>query len=92
MKFMPIKTRTDYRKERRTLLKNIFEKLWIIQSFNDTQLERTKLLFFQNLDMDLAEIIQHQEHDALYIPNNKVFIEKDKILKNIKQEPNETQN
>lgn len=78
------KTRTDYRKERRTLLKSIFEKLFTIQSFNDTQLEKVKMLFFQNLDMDLSEIIQHQEHDALYIPNNKVFIEKDKICKNVK--------
>jgi hypothetical protein len=81
---MPHKTRTDYRKQRRTLLKEIFNKLWLIQSFNDTQLEKTKILFFQNLDMDLDDIIHKKEHDGLYFPNNKVFIEKDKICKNVK--------
>lgn len=73
---MTAKTRTDYRKQRRTLLKAIFEKLWLIQSFNDTQLERIKILFFQNLDMDLDDIIHKKEHDGLYVPNHNVFIEK----------------
>lgn len=84
------KTRTDYRRHRRTLLKAIFEKLWLIQSFNDTQLERIKVLFFQNLDMDLGDIIHKSEHDGLFTPNSKIFIEKESkspILKNVKMKP-----
>jgi hypothetical protein len=71
-----IKTRSDYRHQRRTLLKSIFDKLFTIQEWNDTELERIKILFFQNLEMDLNDIIKHHEHDLRMTPNNHIFVEK----------------
>lgn len=77
------KTRTDYRKERRTLLKEIFDKLFIIQGFNDTDLEKIKRQFFINLKQDLDEIIKRVTYGEKTIGDNHVYIDsKEEEMKN----------
>lgn len=73
-------SRTEYRKERRVLLKAIFDKLWIIQNFNDTEMERIKRQFFINLDSDLGEIIKKVSYGDRLTPDNHVYIEKEEKI------------
>jgi hypothetical protein len=73
-------SRTEYRKERRTLLKQIFDKLWIINQMNDTDLERIKRQFFINLDSDLGEIIKKVSYGDRLTPDNHVYIEKEEKI------------
>jgi hypothetical protein len=67
------KSRTDYRKERRTLLKEVFDKLFIIQSFNETQLEKISRQFFINLQMDLDEVIKRITYGDRYITGTHIY-------------------
>jgi hypothetical protein len=77
------KSRTDYRKERRILLKEVFDKLFIIQGFNDTDLEKIKRQFFINLKQDLDDIIKRVTYGDRYISSEKTFIDS-------KEDKNET--
>lgn len=75
-------TRTEYRKERRTLLKQIFDKLWIVNAFNDTDLERIKRQFFINLDGDLDTIIKRVTYGERYTPEPHIYVnEHDETVK-----------
>lgn len=67
------KTRTEYRKERRILLKEVFDKLFIIQSFNDTDLEKIRRQFFINLNLDLDSIINRVTLGERYVHEPYIY-------------------
>lgn len=66
--------RTEYRKERRALLKQIFDKLCIINQMNDTDLEKIKRQFFINLDADLSEIIKRVTYGDRYVTDTHIYV------------------
>lgn len=68
------KTRTEYRKERRDLLEEILKDLFIINRFNETELERIELQFFKNMKMDLENLIRHISLGQRYIHETHICV------------------